>query len=487
MRLIIISLLFTIVLFSCRKDEDFFEDPSASLVFSSDTVSFDTVFTSIGTATQNIRVYNPYKERIKINSIRLVGGQQSTFRMNVDGASGPFHQNIEIAGKDSIYIFIEATIDPNNTLSPFVIEDQIEFNTNGNSQNINLVAWGQNAIYFTPTSFNQNLPDFTCLTGPCSDTIPPVDVTWTKDLPYVVYGYIAIDTLDKLTIEAGARVYFHNNGGMWVYRGGTLQVNGTKEEPVTFQGDRLEARFNDVPGQWDRIWINEGGQNEINYAIIKNAFIGIQAEALITNQAPNQLGNLTINNTIIDNCSGTGLLTSLFNLTANNLLISDCGEYNTIIQAIGNYAFNHCTFANYYTRSRRETPLFFVKNSLSTSLGLVVDTPNVDMRNSIIYGSQESEFNTEIINQGTIRLDFRNVLLKTDQSTANTSQFQNIIRNPTGSVFDNPLMGDFELSENSAARNVGDLSVANILPIDLVGNSRTADGMPDLGVFEFQP
>lgn len=481
-------LLFSVlILFSCRKEAQIIDDASARLNFSVDSITFDTVFTTVGSITENFLVYNPFKETIKISSIRLNGGNQSTFRINVDGAPGPYHENIEIAPEDSLFIFVEATVDPSNQLNPFIIEDYIEFNTNGNRQEVKLVAWGQNAIYFTPTSFNVNLPDFTCLTGPCSDSIPPVNVTWTKDLPYVIYGYVAIDSLDQLNINPGVQVYFHNNSGIWVYRGGTLKVNGTKDEPVVFQNDRLEMRYDDIPGQWDRIWINEGGFNEINYAIIKNAFIGIHAEALFLNQPPTSLGNLTLKNTIIDNCSGFGLLSAVFNIDAENLLISDCGEYNVALQGNGNYSFDHCTFANYFSQANRETPLFFAQNSFSTPLGILIDTPSVTVRNSIIYGKLENEFDTEVINSGKINLKISNSLIKTNKSTADPSQFTSIIKNPTSAVFRDPEAGMFELHENSAAIDAGDITVGNLVPLDLKGNSRTADGMPDLGAFEFEP
>ena len=481
---LLLFLFGVIVLCSCRREDKIFDDDSARLNFSTDSITFDTVFTTVGSITENFLVYNPYKETIKISSIRLSGGNQSTFRINVDGAPGPYHENIEIAPEDSMFIFVEATVDPNNQTNPFVIEDFIEFNTNGNRQLIDLVAWGQNAIYFTPTTFNANLPDFTCLTGPCSDSVPPVNVTWTNTLPYVVYGYVAIDSLDQLNINPGVQIYFHNNSGIWVYRGGTLKVNGTKDEPVVFQNDRLEMRYDDVPGQWDRIWINEGGFNEINYAIIKNAFIGIQAEALFLNQAPSFFGSLNIKNTVIDNCSGFGLLSAVFNINAENLLITDCGEYNVALQGDGIYNFDHCTFANYYTAANRETPLFFAQNSYNTPLGLLVDTPIVRVRNSIIYGNLESEFNTEIVNSGKLDLNFSNTIIKTDQATSDPSQFTNIIRNPAEPIFIDGPAGMFELDENSAAIDAGDITVGNQVPLDLKGDDRTADGMPDLGAFE---
>jgi len=481
-------LMSLMVLFACRQEEEINESPSAQLRFSTDSVSFDTVFTSVGTVTRNIRVYNPYPERVRISSIRLNGGQASTFRINVDGSPGPTHSDIEIAAEDSMFIFIEATIDPSNVNNPFVITDYIEFVTNGNRQDVDLVAWGQNAIYFTPTSFNQNLPDFTCLNGPCSDSVPPVNVTWTNEKPYVIYGFIAIDSLDQLTIEAGARIYFHQDGGMWVYRGGTLKVMGTEAEPVTFQGDRLEANYENRPGQWDRIWINEGGLNEIHNARIRNGFIGLQAEVLPFDDPPYDPSSLLITNTTIENCSGFGLLSSIYNLRAENLVISNSGQYNMVLRSAGNYNFYHCTFANFFTEAARETPAVLIQNSFITANNTqVIGEPQVGMYNSIVYGNLESEFSTEIINNGTINLDFRSVILKTTQATTDTTQFKNIIRNPANQIFTDPSARDFTLFENSIARNQGNVNIGNIVPTDIEGNSRTADGMPDLGAYEFTP
>lgn len=491
-RIPLLFLSILLITFSCRRDEEFIEDSSARINFSTDSIAFDTVFTTIGSVTKNFRVYNPHKDRIKISSIRLNGGSNSNFRINVDGRPGSYFQNIEIASKDSLFIFLEVTVDPNNLQNPFVIEDYIEFTTNGNVQRVDLVAWGQNAIYYTPTTFNRNLPDFTCLTGPCGDNIPPVDVTWTDSLPYVIYGYIAIDTLDRLTIEAGTKVYFHNNGGMWVYRGGSLRVNGTQDNPVLFRGDRLEPRYEDIPGQWDRIWINEGGNNEINHAIIKNAFIGVQAEALFLNGSPSSLGSLSIKNTRIENSSNTGFLSALFNVNGENLVITNSGQHNVSLQSQGNWNFDHCTFANYFNDASRETPALSIQNGYLTPAGILVDTPVVNIRNSIVYGNLESEFNTELItdargDKGFAALNFSNVIIQTEMSTADTNVYKNIIRNPSNSIFKDPFTGDYELRENSVAIDAGNINVGNLVPFDLKGNSRTIDGKPDLGAYEYEP
>lgn len=492
-RLIFLLLVIVVVLFSCRRDEDFITDSSAKLEFSTDSVLFDTVFTTIGSITKNIRVYNPHKEAIRISSISLKQNNQTNFRINVDGASGRSFSDVEIAAEDSMYIFIEVTVNPNNQLTPFVIEDAIVFNTNSNNQEITLTAWGQNAIYFTPKTFPRSLPDYSCLSSsglrsvPCSDNNMHIDVRWKDSLPYVVYGFVVIDSGDVLNIDPGVNVHFHPGGGLWVYKDGTLKVNGTKDNPVTFQGDRLEPSFADQPGQWDRIWINDGGQNVMNYAVIKNAFIGIQAEALpFENPDSNTMSSLVLKNTIIDNCSGFGLLTNIFNVVAENTIISNCGEYNVAIQSAGNYSFRHCTFANYFDKAARETPAFFIQNSVVNAIGTqILGVPNVEVYNSIIDGDKPKEFDTEVINNGSLNLDFRNTSIKIDVPL-DTNKFKNITYNPTG-IFKDIFNSDFSLNENSPVRDIGNLSIANQVPLDINGESRVADGKPDLGATEFKP
>lgn len=485
-RIILFAVL--IVLFSCRKEDQIFDSPSAKLQFSTDSISFDTVFTTVGTSTELFMVYNPYKEAVKISEIKLRGGNQSTFRINVDGRSGTTHKDIMLAPNDSMFVFVEATVDPNNQSKPFVIDDEVVFTTNGNRQEVKLVAWGQNAIYFTPTTFSNVFPDYSCLTGPCSDILPPVDVHWTDSLPIVIYGYVVIDSLDKLTIDKGAKIYFHNNGGLWVFRGGTLKVEGTKDEPVIFQGDRLDPFYSGRPGQWDRIWINEGGINDINYAIIKNAFIGIQAEVFPFNDPPYDPAQLNISNTIIDNSSSVGLLSSIFKIKAENLLITNSGDHAAVLRSGGEYSFTHCSFANYFSAANRETPSFLIQNSFTNALGSqLLGTPRVKFYNSILDGKLKDEFDVEVVNNGSVDLDFQNSILKTQYNTSDVNQFKNIYKNPSAGIFANPYNGDFELDDNSPAIDKGEPSFGNLVPLDLKENDRTTDGHPDLGVYEYQP
>ena len=136
-----------------------------------------------------------------------------------------------------------------------------------------------------------------------------------------------------------------------------MKVNGTADEPVTFQGPRLEAAFRELPGQWDRIWINEGSVNNvINHAIIKNGFIGIQAETMDAS-----MGNrLVISNTQIRNMTGIGLLSRFYRIQAYNSVIANCAVYDAALTIGGSYDFRHCTLGNYWSLSTRQTPSLLI-------------------------------------------------------------------------------------------------------------------------------
>ncbi|CAG0991166.1 hypothetical protein FLAV_02315 [Flavobacteriales bacterium] len=466
--------------FSCRKDK-LLTDPSALLKFSLDTVLFDTVFTTIGSTTKRLLVYNTHNKSILISSIQLAGGKNSNFRINVDGLPGDAQQ-IKIRPKDSLYIFIEVTVDPNNTNSPFVISDSILFITNGNKQDVDLVAWGQNAIYYTPKYYQPGLPPY---------SIIECNATWNNVKPYVVYGYAVVDSACTLTIEQGTKIHFHRNAGLWVYRGGRIVVNGTKENPVEFRGDRLEWTYNEKPGQWDRIWINEGSSDNVfNYAIIKNAYIGLQIETLPFGNASISNNKCILKNTRIQNCSGAGILARNYKIEGANCLIERSGEYNFIVAGGGEYDFRHCTFANYWKEGSRQTPAIFLQNyftNIFTGSEVVKDISKCNFYNCIITGSLENEFSTEWKSGGNINYLFHHSVIKTTVNTS-TSSFVNIIKNPSGDLFKNYTLFDYHLSSNSSAINIGDpTQVSTGLEKDLDDVNRLSSGNPDAGCYEYVP
>ena len=138
--------------FSCKKDL-ITTSSSAKLAFQEDTVKFDTVFTTQGSATQQLKIYNPNSEKINISNISLAGGSGSMFRMNVDGTPTYSINNVQIAAHDSLYIFVAVTVNPSNLNNPFLVTDSILFSTNGNNQKVILNAYGQNAHFYRDTIF----------------------------------------------------------------------------------------------------------------------------------------------------------------------------------------------------------------------------------------------------------------------------------------------------------------------------------------------
>lgn len=118
-------------------------------------------------------------------------------------------------------------------------------------------AWGQDAWYHYPTNAIK-FKDGTYFPYSLISKDTLVDTIWKKDKPHVIYGYLVVDEHQKLKIEAGVQVYMNYKAGLWVYKGGQLKVLGEKGNEVVFQGARRDKDYADEPGQWDRIWINEG-------------------------------------------------------------------------------------------------------------------------------------------------------------------------------------------------------------------------------------
>jgi hypothetical protein len=213
--------------FSCVK-ENYSNPDSAKLAFSTDTVMFDTVFTTIGSTTQSFRVINPYNQTLLITSIKLVGGDQSSYRLNIDGEITNEAHNVELRPKDSLYIFVEVTINPNGVNQPMIVHDSIVFTLNESLQDVDLVAYGQ---------------DFVPIQGETIKT-----TTWTADKPYLVFDSVVVEKNQMLTILAGTKIHFHSNAYLRIH--GAINALGSVEKPIVFQGDRLEEEYYDVPNQW---------------------------------------------------------------------------------------------------------------------------------------------------------------------------------------------------------------------------------------------
>lgn len=464
------SISLALLMASCRKEDDFYTDSNAKLTFSQELVSFDTVFTSISTSTRQLVVHNPYNQKISIKSIRLAN-PNSYFSLNVNGEPSNNVTNVEIDAKDSLFIFIKANINPTNQNNPLLIADSILFDVNGNVQDVDIIACGQDAHFIVSDRAIGNLK-YKIVAGEGQA------VTWPNDKPYVIYGYAVVDSTASLTIASGCKIYMHKNAGMWIYKYGNLKVRGTATDPVVFQGDRRESWYADVAGQWDRIWINEGTvDNEIDYAIIKNGFIGIQAETM-----DNSMGNkLIVTNTIIKNMSGIGMLTKRYNVDAGNNVIYNAGQYLVALTGGGNCKFYQNTMSNQWAGTARTTPSVFVSNYIVTSEAIVVSDLQALFVNNIITGNLTDEVQLDKKSEANFTVSFDHCLLKT---SLNDPSFIGCIRN-ADPLFKSLTDSDFRLLANSPAINAGNSSSVPLYPLDILGFAR--DGNPDLGAYEYDP
>ena len=482
--LLFVSTLVTIGFSACN-DEVFSTNPNDKLSFSKDTLSFDTVFTKLGSATAKILVYNRNKAALKISHIGIASGKSSQFRINVDGSLNANNQfeNIEIRANDSMYIFVSVTVNPTNVNSPVFIQDSILFQTNGVSQNIKLQAFGQDVVLFK----NKYVLN---------------DTTLTANKPYVIYGHLAIDTAKTLTLEPGTQLYFHNNANLIVY--GNLKAEGTAQKPISLRGDRLDkinfvdpVPYNMVSGQWGGVYLLwKGGNHVLKHVNMNSGYVGLYYSNDDRN-AP--LPNLQISDCRIRNFQLYGLIVQNGNLIVTNTEISNTSSYTVYLNG-GKHTFIQSTIANYYSGniqpvSRDKKPAVMIMELNRTAPMETV------FKNCIITGSSENEFSLASKFLTLYNGTFDHCYIR--QTTASKlPQFTNIhwyARNDTvfkSTSYDPQAHTYYNFTPDSVspARGLADPALfgnSNYtqyhLEKDLNGNNRFEDGYPDAGAYEWQP
>jgi hypothetical protein len=159
-----LGLIGCMLLISSCKKESFITSSDAVLRTSEDTLHFDTVFTTLGSTTQYLKIFNLNNQKLKLSSLILKGGVSSFFKINVDGVSGTNFKDLELEPNDSMYMFATVRIDPNMANLPFLVRDSIEILYNGNTKWIQLQAYGKNARFLnnvkvtTDSSFTNSMP-----------------------------------------------------------------------------------------------------------------------------------------------------------------------------------------------------------------------------------------------------------------------------------------------------------------------------------------
>ena len=469
---IIAAALIVSMLVSCE-DEKHFTSPDAMLQFSKDTLTFDTIFTSIGSTTRHFAVHNPYAENIIVSRIRMVNANNSSFRLNVNGISSNEVYDVEIPAKDSILVFVEVTINPNGQDLPMVVKNSVEFVTNANIQKVDIIAYGQN---------------FKLISGEIIET-----TTWTSEKPYLVYDYVQIDSTSTLTIDPGTKIYFHKDAGMYVK--GTVIANGTFEEPIYFLPDRLEDTYENIPNQWNGIVLFSGSHSNVfDFVTIKNANIGLQVGTI----EHEGFAAARITNSRIENMAYAGLFALKSKIYAHNAVIANCGLYAVALLVGGEYEFYHTTIANYwggYSLQTRSTASLAISNTLKVSDTngnskiYSNDLTKAFFGNCIVYGSNITEVELANNSEKEFNYFFDHCIIKVPETfnTSNKDNYNKVLK----SISYDPLFIDpyikynYTLDSLSPARNIGSLEYSDIIKLDIMSNSRLDDEGPDLGAYEW--
>jgi len=420
-----------------------------------------------------MKVYNRNNKSIEIESVELVGAESSPFRINVDGVAGNTITNVEVLKKDSIYMFIEVTVDPLNSNSPLLIRDSIRFRYNGKTQYLQLEAIGQD-VHFWKGKIIVN------------------DTTLKGEKPYLIYDSLIIEKNAQLNIEKNSHFYFHNNTKMHIY--GTISAKGTIEEPIVFRGDRTDRLFSDVPydripGQWKGITIDSLSYNNwFENVQIRNTVNGILFEqSLPVNK------KATFINAIVHNSNSNGISAVNCNIDGYNCLFTNAG--GSALKLIGGeYYFLHCTIANYMS-------WLSTKNGPAITLGNVKDFGSND---SDIVPLNKCEFiNSIVVERWRNPIEYQNKLNGNEITPLNYT-FRSCLINAEGTDdinFVDTIWNEepkfryinknedyyynFELDSVSPAINKADRYFSVELPFDIKGVSRLSDENPDIGCYEW--
>lgn len=462
--LLTLAALIGLTVVSCIED-DFTTSPSDVLTFSRDTVSFDTVFTDVGTPTARLKVFNRSKKSVRISSIRFRNAD-TRFSLNVDGMAGKDFRDVEIRGRDSIYIFIECFLPEEGGDKPVLYEDNLDFVTNGVTQAVNVRAFGQNVTRLRALTLDS-------------------DMTLTPDRPYVVFDSLVVASGTTLRIEPGTRLLFHDKASL-VIRGRIL-ANGAPGKMIDLRGDRLDNVLTDVEydimaGQWEGVRIApESFDNELSYVNMRSTVFGLTIDSC----ADLSRQKLTIVNSWLHNSQGRVLTSKYAAVDAYGVCFSEAADAVVALYG-GIHRFVQCTIANYYLFSAITEPLLSLYHCRSEKTDLAPTLPlmNLSLENSIIYGLGGD------LNEGNLddsQVYLRNVLLKSKGD--NDSHFISCLWDvdPLFYTVREDYIFNYRLRPESPAIGAGNPSfVTSICRYDMDGLDRLSAGNPDLGAYVYK-
>ena len=465
--------LLCLAIVSCSDDDSFSTSQANRLTFSTDTVKLDTVFSKVPTATKTFWVYNRSGDGIRCSNIRLANGNQTGFRVNVDGSylgatSGYQVNDLEIRKNDSIRVFVELTSPNNNQVEPTLLQDDLVFSLeSGTQQKVNLRAWTWDV-----EMWNNPLID--------SDTTIPASK------PIIIYGGLTVNQGATLTIEQGATLFFHADAGMEVY--GRLMINGTVDNNVVLRGDRIDRMFDYLPydrvsGQWKGIHFHESSyENVIDFADIHSA-----GDAIVCDSSDVSRLKLSLYNSIVHNNEGHGLKSVHAVVDVKN-----CQITNTLGDCVnicgGVCLLQHCTMAQFYPFSADRGVALRFGNVNSDGVYPLYDFSCV---NSLITGYADDVIMGEADPTANYVFKFDHCVLRTP-AIDDTERILSVVwENPEKedsvgthhfALIDVDLQ-DYDFRLDSLSIAIGKANPEMVLEYDRLGVRR--DDEPDVGCYEY--
>ncbi len=463
---------------SCR-EEQLSSDPTLQLTFSKDTVSFDTVFTSIGTSTIRLMVYNRNANALSISNIWL--DNNTAFKVNIDGENDLTRlQDIQLNGGDSLFVFIKVNINPLNKNNPILIEDNLRFAVNSNTQTVHLEAFGQ---------------DINLIKTPERITVKK-NFTFTSSKPYLIYDTLVVN--NTLTIKPGARIFFHDKAALMAY--GDVNAVGELDTPIILQGDRIDNLFESVPytyvaGMWSGFYIFDLKDTpQKTYNIKQMDILSANVGLYCYSEKSTSLPTLQLFNSRIHNHAVYGLVLLNINALIVNTEISNAAAYCTYLEG-GYHSFIHSTIASFFNSTdvriqsapREDVAAVYINNLSKENV-----PTHTSFHNSIIMGIRSNnllvatpfeQYYTDTIANNYIKTDTLHIAnslnniywQKTDSDTFVNTYYK----------YQEYIYYNFQLAEHSPARGIGDPKIAQKYSTDRLGQKRNLDS-PDAGCYQYK-
>lgn len=481
MRKVILYILGVVVycqcFWACDDSDTFTLDRSSLLSFSTDTIKFDTVISTIGSSTRQLIVYNRNPEGLRIVTARMKKGSSTPFRVNVDGSylereSGARAFDFEVRTGDSIRVFAEVTMPEKGQDEPTAMEDTLIFTLeSGVEQGVILSAVGQDVYIWRGKVIER-------------------DTLLEAGRPILIYDSVSVKEGVTLRMNAGVQLYFHDGASMRIR--GRVVAEGTKEQPIVFRGDRTDRMFDylpydNTPSRWGGIRIaKSSSENYFGYVDIHSASYGIACDSSATDVL-----KLTLENSVLHNIGGEGLgLYHCRSLVANTQISNTLGH---CVAVVGGWTeFVHCTLAQFYPWDASRGDALYLANQW-----LAQDYPlqHAHFMNCLMTGYAEDVVTGNLKDEdNTLDYYFGNCLMRTVESE-DAQRFVNVLYDPTegdGMMqkhfkrFDTDnFLYDFRLDSVAVARNVGSAEWTVRYPLDKDGISRQGDEAPDAGCYEY--